>query len=122
MFTTGPACLKGPLPRRSHANAVIGLEVSVELDTSATVWPTVGDAGNHLNEATGGPGVPCAGLLTLNVTGPLTPTFPAQSLSLACTVYVPGPRPAKTTDQQQIVGGVVVHVLDEVVRQADAEL
>src|SRR5205085_11619664 len=80
---------------------------SEELDTSATVWPTVGDAGNHLKDATGGPGVPCAGLLTVNVTGRLTPTFPAESPSLACTVYVPGPRPAKTTDQLPATAPIV---------------
>ena len=38
----------------AHANEVIGLKASVELDTKVTFSPVLGRAGNHLNDAAGG--------------------------------------------------------------------
>ena len=64
----------------AQQDEVIGLLESVELETSVTVSPTVGAEGNQVNDACGGWG--CGGgggLVRLNVTGPLKPTFPAAS-------------------------------------------
>jgi len=86
-----PPAWKAPSPVSAQAKAVIGLTVSVEVDTSETLWPISGKDGNQLNDAAGGGGpagaeggVPGgagpvatgggldAGVTTVNVTGRLS--------------------------------------------------
>ena len=83
--TRSPALNWALLPS-AHANCVIGLEMSVEVDTSETVSPTLGADGNHRNDATGGDAESAGGLVTVKVTGWLAPTLPAASRCTACAV------------------------------------
>jgi hypothetical protein len=69
--------MRGPFPARSHANAVIGLAASVEIDANETGSPTNGAAGNHANEAAGGGGAD-----TVSVAGVLV-AVPAAFLNTA---------------------------------------
>jgi hypothetical protein len=101
VLIVGPPAANAPVPARSQAKAVMGLALSVELETSETVWPTRGLEGNHVNEAAGGAGEECAadeGPVTTNVLVALTPTFPAESDCSARTVYVPGAKPPNAPD------------------------
>src|ERR1039458_8523076 len=66
-----------PVPARDQANPVIGLAMSVELDTRETFSPVLGAAGNHVNDAAGGG--TGGGARTVNVTGALTPRLPTSS-------------------------------------------
>jgi hypothetical protein len=79
---TGFPTLNGPLLVRAHANVVIGLSASAELDTSDTVSPVLGFDGNHANDAVGGgcPEAPeDADGVTVKVTAALFPVLPAES-------------------------------------------
>ena len=60
--------------------------MSVEVDTSDTVSPTLGAEGNHRNDAAGGEGENGGGLVTVKVTGWLEPALPAASRCAACAV------------------------------------
>ena len=50
---TAPPPANTPVPERSHANAVIGLAGSVELESSETRSPTCGALGDQVNDAEG---------------------------------------------------------------------
>jgi len=86
VVSTGPPGWNAPLLVRAHAKAVIGLRVSVELDTSKMLWPVFGPDGNQPNDAAGGWGPGETGALTVKVTGALVPVFPSMSDCSARTV------------------------------------
>ena len=72
---------------------MIGLVASDAVDTSDTVSPVFGTAGNHLNEATGDACTGTGGGTTVNVTGALRPAgFPTELSCDAIAVYCPADR------------------------------
>src|SRR5947209_7392556 len=101
VLVAGPPATNAPVPARSQAKAVIGLPLSVELETNETVWPTRGLEGNQVNDAAGAARAAAgagAGPTTTKVLVALTPTLPAESDCSARTVYVPGAKPPKAPD------------------------
>ena len=79
VLSTGLPAWNAPVAPKAQAKAVIGLAISVELDTSETLSPVFGAGGNHLKDAAGGAGAADGGALTVKVTGALLPVFPWSS-------------------------------------------
>jgi hypothetical protein len=106
VLIAGPPAANAPVPARSQAKAVMGLALSVELETNETAWPKLGMAGNQVNDAAGGADGRAADdddgdddePTTTNVLVALTPTLPARSGCTARTVYVPGESPPNVPD------------------------
>jgi hypothetical protein len=103
VLIAGPPAAKTPVPAGSQANAVMGLALSVELETNETAWPTLGMEGNQVKDAVGGAVGRAADddddeSVTTNVLVALIPTLPARSGCTARTVYVPGESPPNVAD------------------------
>jgi hypothetical protein len=104
VLIAGPPAANAPVPAGSQAKAVMGLALSVELETNETGSPTLGMEGNQVNDAAGGADGRAADddgddePATTNVLVALTPTLPARSGCTARTVYAPGETPPNVPD------------------------